>query len=147
MNFEKILGGNINSFGGQDLSHGGLGQIGFHGGVNPFQSVQTLNKFPTPYQFPASSGGLNPFLTYDGSTPVVNSQGYGLKFANEPVYGPSAVETQQSHYGPPMMQGHKGGKLKGAALSALTLLAFLFFLNLLQSCLKDQMDAMYPTVN
>lgn len=143
MNYEKFLGGNLHNFGGQDFSQGGLGQAAFHG-VNPFQ-VTTLNKFATPYQFPASSG-LNPFLTYDGSTPVSN-QGYGLKFANEPIYAPSAVETQQSHYGPPMMQGHKGGKLKGAALSALTLLAFLFFLNLLQSCLKDQMDAMHPPVN
>jgi hypothetical protein len=44
------------------------------------------------------------------------------------------------------MMGKKN-KLKGAALSALTLLAFLFFLNLLQNCLKEQMAAMNPTVS
>lgn len=142
MNFDKLLSANLHAFGGQDLTQGqGLSQAAYHG-VNPLQNIQGLNKFATPYQFPASSG-LNPFLTYDGSIPA-NNQGYGLKYGNEPVYGPSAVETQQSHYGPPMIQ--KGGKLKGAALSALTLLAFLFFLNLLQSCLKDQMDAIHPTV-
>uniref|UniRef100_A0A182JWW1 Uncharacterized protein n=1 Tax=Anopheles christyi TaxID=43041 RepID=A0A182JWW1_9DIPT len=40
----------------------------------------------------------------------------------------------------------KSGKGKGAALSALTLLAFLYFLNLLQSCLKEHMETMNPTV-
>lgn len=38
-------------------------------------------------------------------------------------------------------------KKKSAALSALTLVAFLFFLNLLQSCLKEQMYSMNPTVS
>lgn len=38
-------------------------------------------------------------------------------------------------------------KKKNAALSALTLVAFLFFLNLLQTCLKEQMMAMNPTVS
>jgi hypothetical protein len=33
-----------------------------------------------------------------------------------------------------------------AAMSALTLLSFLFFLNILQQCLKDQMATMNPTV-
>lgn len=139
MNYEKLLS-DFNGFRGQDF---GTNPVAYQG-VNPFQNVQGLSKFATPYQFPAT-GGLNPFMHIDGSSPLVNSQGYGLKFGNEQSYGPSAVETQQSHYGPPMMQS-KGGKLKGAALSALTLLAFLFFLNLLQSCLKDQMDAMHPTV-
>ncbi|XP_050083988.1 uncharacterized protein LOC126570336 [Anopheles aquasalis] len=40
-------------------------------------------------------------------------------------------------------KSHRG---KGAALSALTLLAFLYFLNMLQSCLKEHMTTMNPTV-
>ncbi|KAK4887025.1 hypothetical protein RN001_003296 [Aquatica leii] len=36
---------------------------------------------------------------------------------------------------------HDGGKKKSIALSALTLLAFLFFLNILQNCLEEQMVA------
>lgn len=115
------------------------------GMFSPFQNYQAVNKFPTPYQFPATSSGLNPFLSHDDLGLGGSNQGYGLKFGNEAMYGHSGLETQ-SHYGPPMMQ-NKGGKLKGAALSALTLLAFLFFLNLLQSCLKDQMDAMNPSVS
>lgn len=112
---------------------------------NPYQTYQAINKYPAQYQFPATTGGLNPYLSNDEITVGGNNQVYGLKFGNEPMYGHSGLETQ-SQYGPPMMQS-KGGKLKGAALSALTLLAFLFFLNLLQSCLKEQMDSMNPTVN
>ncbi|KAK5643654.1 hypothetical protein RI129_007499 [Pyrocoelia pectoralis] len=36
---------------------------------------------------------------------------------------------------------HGGGKKRSVALSALTLLAFLFFLNILQNCLEEQMAA------
>lgn len=118
-------------------------------GLNPFDNFQATHKFPAmPYQFPPSAGTIsqNPFIhesTFDAPY-IENNNGYGLKFGSGTGYGQTAVETQ-SHYGPPQMHS-KGGKLKGAALSALTLLAFLFFLNLLQSCLKDQMDAMNPTV-
>lgn len=133
MNYDKLLTENYNNV--ESLNAQRAGYLG----LNPFVNhQQAVNKFATPYQFPSSSVGANPYVLNDG-----NNNGYGLKFASEPVYH-SAVETQ-SHYGPPQMS-HKGGKLKGAALSALTLLAFLFFLNLLQSCLKDQMDTMNPTV-
>lgn len=137
MNYEKFLSENLKSDVGLNLNRGGMY------GINQFQNYQPINKYPTPYQFPSPSG-INPFLSNDDLALGGNNQGYGLKFANEPMYGHSGLETQ-SQYGPPMMQS-KGGKLKGAALSALTLLAFLFFLNLLQSCLKDQMDSMNPTV-
>lgn len=133
MNYDKLLNENFRNV--ESLNAQRAGYLG----LNPFVNhQQATNKYPTPYQFPSTSVGANPFLLNDA-----NSNGYGLKFASEPVYH-SAVETQ-SHYGPPQMHS-KGGKLKGAALSALTLLAFLFFLNLLQSCLKDQMDTMNPTV-
>jgi hypothetical protein len=117
-----------------------------YGPVNPFLGYQGNTKFGTPYQFPAlqdpsiySIGGG----TFDHDA----NHGFGLKYGSGGSvggggggtgYGHSgagAAAGVQSHYGPPMMQS-KGGKLKGAALSALTLLAFLFFLNLLQSCLK-----------
>lgn len=42
---------------------------------------------------------------------------------------------------------HGGGGKSGAALSALTLLAFMFFLNILQQCLRDHMNSMGPEVN
>lgn len=44
--------------------------------------------------------------------------------------------------------GGGGHKSKSSALqtSALTLLAFLFFLQMLQTCLKEQMTSMNPTV-
>lgn len=128
----------------------GSERAGFSG-MNPYENFQSMQKYPSmPYQFP--SGGVvhqNPFI-HDApfEAPVGidsgNNHGYGLKYGSGTGYGHTAVETQ-SHYGPPQMHS-KGGKLKGAALSALTLLAFLFFLNLLQSCLKEQMDVMNPTV-
>lgn len=131
------------------------GMFGSH--VNPFAGYSVTNKFTTPYQFPAVSDS-NIFSLggggFEQSFPQLHdtTHGFGLKFggggapAGGTGYGPSSVGAQ-THYGPPMFAGGKGGKLKGAALSALTLLAFLFFLNLLQSCLKDQMDAMNPTVS
>lgn len=115
--------------------------------LNPFLGYK--NQFSIPYQFPAAAS--DNIYTIGGSGVQFEhhqepSHGFGLKFGNS-GYGTSSVGAGGGHviYGPPMMP-HKGGKLKGAAISALTLLAFLFFLNLLQSCLKDQMEAMNPTV-
>lgn len=41
---------------------------------------------------------------------------------------------------------HNNNKSNSTAISALTLLTFLFFLNLLQNCLREQMETMNPTV-
>jgi len=125
--------------------------------MNPFGGYQQPatfnNQYSTPYQFPASGSSGSNLFAFNGGTfdsaihgaPNPLHHSFGLKFGDEQSgYGQTAVGTQ-THYGPPVMQS-KGGKLKGAALSALTLLMFLFFLNLLQSCLKDQMDVMNPTV-
>lgn len=138
MNYEKLLSENLKTV-GDSL---GLSRNGYYN-VNPYQSFQSVNKYPTPYQFPSSTGANYPV---DDLMMSGNAQAYGPKYAMGSGYGQTEIETVQTHYGPPMMHS-KGGKLKGAALSALTLLAFLFFLNLLQSCLKDQMDAMNPTVS
>lgn len=113
--------------------------------MNPYLGYK--NQFSIPYQFPAASDNVYTLGggTFDQhQTFGDHNHNFGLKFGNS-GYGSTGVGTQV-HYGPPVMM-HKGGKLKGAALSALTLLAFLFFLNLLQSCLKDQMEAMNPTVS
>ena len=139
MNYEKLLSENLRGVDGMSMNQGGLY------GHNPFESYQAINKFEVPYSFPSIPSGQNPFLTNNGGFDSTLNSGYELKYGNDAGYGNTAVDTQSNHYGPPMMQS-KGGKLKGAALSALTLLAFLFFLNLLQSCLKDHMDAMNPTV-
>ncbi|RZC32930.1 hypothetical protein BDFB_004491 [Asbolus verrucosus] len=40
----------------------------------------------------------------------------------------------------------KGSGKHGIALTALTLLSFLFFLNILQNCLQEHMDSMNPQV-
>lgn len=133
MSFSKLLSESGKGFDGIQVN-----RESFYG-MNPFESG---GKFATPYQFPPSSSGSNPFMYNDGAMGD-NNHGFGLKYGGGTGFGHAAVETQ-SHYGPPQMHS-KGGKLKGAALSALTLLAFLFFLNLLQSCL--QMDVMNPTVS
>ncbi|XP_058840162.1 uncharacterized protein LOC131695685 [Topomyia yanbarensis] len=99
------------------------------------------------------------------------SQGYSSKFGPPSGSGYGGGSTGHgSSYGPPGPSSSGGGyeyhprmpahthhptfhfsspkskKGKGAALSALTLLAFLYFLNMLQSCLKEHMDTMNPTV-
>jgi hypothetical protein len=119
--------------------------------LNPFLGYHHVkNQYSIPYQFPAASENVYAIGggTFDHQGYSEPAHNFGIKFGNS-GYGNTGVGTQ-THYGPPVMPmigGHKAGKLKGAALSALTLLAFLFFLNLLQSCLKDQMEAMNPTVN
>ncbi|XP_059621170.1 uncharacterized protein LOC132264855 [Phlebotomus argentipes] len=75
-------------------------------------------------------------------------QQFGLKlghggYDDSYSYGTSGGHMYYDHG--PHYSGRKSGKGSGA-LSALTLLAFLFFLNLLQSCLKEHMDTMNPTV-
>lgn len=144
MNYEKLLSENLKNVGTLNVNRAGLY------GSNPFENYQVVNKYQLPQSFPSTLSGQNPFMLNDGvfESALNTNNGYGLKFGSGggTGYGHTAVETQQSHYGPPQMS-MKEGKLKGAALSALTLLAFLFFLNLLQSCLKDQMDAMNPTVS
>lgn len=120
-------------------------------GLNPFLGYK--NQFSIPYQFPAAASE-NIYTVGNGGSGGVQfdhhqepAQGFGLKFGHSGYGSSGGGGAGGGHviYGPPVMP-HKGGKLKGAALSALTLLAFLFFLNLLQSCLKDQMEAMNPTV-
>lgn len=98
---------------------------------NPFGHQQRYQTYGNPYQFPhgATHEHVFPDETHD----------FSLKFGQGDGGGGGGT-----HYGPPPEM--KKGKGKSAALSALTLLAFLFFLNLLQSCLKDHMDAMNPTV-
>ncbi|GAB0092478.1 hypothetical protein DMENIID0001_074720 [Sergentomyia squamirostris] len=85
-----------------------------------------------------------------------HQQGYGLKLGHGGYddisysYGTSGGPMYYDH---PISHHHysssSSGRTKGGgkgALSALTLLAFLFFLHLLQSCLKEHMDTMNPTV-
>ncbi|XP_049530142.1 uncharacterized protein LOC125948276 [Anopheles darlingi] len=102
------------------------------------------------------------------------SHGYGMRFSSGEGYGGSSSAHGGYDYHPPpppihtppifhshppvhlvttyssgghssIGKSHRGGG-KGAALSALTLLAFLYFLNMLQSCLKEHMATMNPTV-
>lgn len=136
MNFKSLLGDNVN---GDGL---GVDRI-YTSRVNPFGHFQQQQQFQqTPYNFPTASGHYgNIFGQQDGGAIFDGNQGFGLKLG----YGHSGGGASHAYeYGP---MKHKGGKLKGAALSALTLLAFLFFLNLLQTCLKEHMDTMNPTVS
>lgn len=142
MDSRALLSGD-NNFQNFDVDRGMYGAP-----LNPFVGYKN-QQYSIPYQFPAAASE-NVFAlgggTFDHQQDPMH--GFGLKFGGS-GYGNTGVGSHVQHvqYGPPMIaSGHKAGKLKGAALSALTLLAFLFFLNLLQSCLKDQMEAMNPTV-
>ncbi|KAJ6638727.1 Trypsin-1 [Pseudolycoriella hygida] len=98
---------------------------------------------------------------YPGYVPS-NVNSYGLRFGssasggygNDHGYGGQGHNYQPHHEPYPEVHSYSGShgqprhKSKGnsSAMSALTLLAFLFFLNILQSCLKEHMMAMNPTV-
>ncbi|CAG9583173.1 unnamed protein product [Danaus chrysippus] len=59
----------------------------------------------------------------------------------QPVYYP--YEPASGSHVPVVTKHHySGGHKSNAAMSALTLLAFLFFLHILQQCLRDHMNAM-----
>ncbi|XP_058462125.1 uncharacterized protein LOC131437052 [Malaya genurostris] len=129
---------------------------------------------PYPFFYEMYNPGYNPYLPYSPQHPGAAgrplyslypaadmSQGYSSKFGlpTGSGYGgastghDSSYEIHHHHPAPihprpppfhiPRPKAKKG---KGAALSALTLLAFLYFLNMLQNCLKEHMDTMNPTV-
>lgn len=55
----------------------------------------------------------------------------------------SSAPHYQSHH---VIEQPRYKTKSSSAMSALTLLAFLFFLNILQNCLKEHMASMNPTV-
>lgn len=95
----------------------------------------------------------NPYLTYQGyQNPYTYASGYAgagsymhpyVQYGSDRKFGFKHKFEHSSHGDD---DSKKKSKKKTAALSALTLLAFLFFLNLLQSCLKDHLTAINPTV-
>lgn len=57
-----------------------------------------------------------------------------------------ATFDHNSYAMPPPTYGMHRSKSKNSAMNALTLLAFLFFINVLQNCLREQMMSLNPTV-
>ncbi|KAL9693904.1 hypothetical protein quinque_013189 [Culex quinquefasciatus] len=93
---------------------------------------------PSSYGPPSGHGGGSSY-----GPPPSSSGGYDY----HPAPPQPAHHHHHSHTSIPVhFSSGKSKKGKGGALSALTLLAFLYFLNLLQSCLKEHMDTMNPTV-
>ncbi|XP_062537455.1 uncharacterized protein LOC134205844 [Armigeres subalbatus] len=128
-------------------SHPGGGPVSAPGPPYPVYSAADSSpghstKYGPPP--PSSSGyGGGSSSGHGGSSygpPGPPSGGYEYHHHSPPPHPPV------SHPIPVHISKWKPKKGKGAALSALTLLAFLYFLNLLQSCLKEHMDTMNPTV-
>lgn len=148
-NFEKLLSENLKSLNER---------IGRYGGISshPYENYQIVHRYPT--QLTVTSSPLNPFgLTQGGvidhtlmNSPIPSNSEIGAKFSSTggtgTGYAHSGLESQ-SYGAPQWPSSSKEGKLKGAALSALTFLAFLFFLNLLQTCMKEHIDTMHPGVS
>lgn len=84
--------------------------------------------YQNPYSYASGYAGAGAYLN-----PYNTDRKFGFKQKFE-------------HSGGGWDDSKKKKSKKTAALSALTLLAFLFFLNLLQSCLKDHLQAINPTV-
>ncbi|XP_053698540.1 uncharacterized protein LOC128745491 [Sabethes cyaneus] len=114
--------------------------------VHPAATVMAQQYSPK-YGQPSESG-------YDGSDGIGYGSSYGPPGPPHPSGGavyeyhapPAPPSVSHPHPVPFQFRASKPKKGKGAALSALTLLAFLYFLNMLQSCLKEHMDTMNPTV-
>lgn len=96
----------------------------------------------------------NPYLAYQAGyqNPYTYASGYAgagsymhpyMHYGSDRKFG---FKQKFEHSGHGWDESKKKSKKKTAALSALTLLAFLFFLNLLQSCLKEHLTAINPTV-
>ncbi|XP_035890541.1 uncharacterized protein LOC118502421 [Anopheles stephensi] len=142
------------------------------GGLEP--TMPLAPGYGSPYDISPSFYGGHPMHHPVHSLVAAGdgSQGYGMKFSSSadgygasahgssggydyhppppphpapPPQPPSIIHSLPPLWPAPSHHG-KSGKGKGAALSALTLLAFLYFLNLLQSCLKEHMETMNPTV-
>lgn len=150
-NFERLLSENLASLNDRIGRYGGISQ-------HPYGDYQVVHRYPAAKMTVTSSPVANPFgLTQGGvidhtliiSPPIASNSDIGPKFSSSGTgYAHSALESQS--YGAPQWpssMSSKDGKLKGAALSALTFLAFLFFLNLLQSCMKEHITAMQPEVS
>lgn len=97
-----------------------------------------------PYM--AYQGYQNPYMYAKGyAGPASYIQPYNMQYGSDRKFG-FKQKFEHSGHGGGWDESKKKSKKKTAALSALTLLAFLFFLNLLQSCLKEHMTAINPTV-
>ncbi|GLV37353.1 hypothetical protein CBL_10680 [Carabus blaptoides fortunei] len=83
------------------------------------------------YSHPPHSGGGGGY----GHSGNAGGGGHVYSSVGNSGYGYGSHHESSHHHG-----GGGGGK-KSVALSALTLLAFLFFLHILQTCLQEQMDA------
>ncbi|KAM7344118.1 uncharacterized protein ACRADG_010951 [Cochliomyia hominivorax] len=148
------------------MSFGGFYHPGYTPGLGSRPRFQTTH----PFRHLVAAGSHNNNQWSGGS----GHSGYGMDTVDYDYHSgpPSHVPSGGSYsyhsttgtgYGPPAAPivhpppkpsgggGKKGilgggGKKGSSALSALTLLSFLFFINLLQGCIKDHMDAMNPTV-
>ncbi|XP_055297687.1 uncharacterized protein LOC129566114 [Sitodiplosis mosellana] len=99
---------------------------------------------PLPNYYPAYQGGYEyePETADYGNGRFGHGQGQGQATFHQHVYSTLGGGGGGSSGGG---GGHKS-KNHALAMSALTLLAFLFFIQMLQSCLKEQMTSLNPTV-
>ncbi|XP_034659923.1 uncharacterized protein LOC117896024, partial [Drosophila subobscura] len=97
-------------------------------------------------------GGIEPSVEYElQQTPPSGSfssyhASAGSAPAHPPAHPPHPPHPPPKAPPPTRSSGKKSKKSSGTVMSALTLLSFFFFLNLLQNCIKDHMSDMNPTV-
>lgn len=108
---------------------------------NPIDIDRTFAHVRSPYM--AYQGYQNPYTYASG---YAGAGSYIHPYTQHPSNRKFGFKQKFEHSGGGWEDSKKKSKKKTAALSALTLLAFLFFLNLLQSCLKDHLAAVNPTV-
>ncbi|XP_026842495.1 putative uncharacterized protein DDB_G0291608, partial [Drosophila persimilis] len=96
------------------------------------------------------SGGFTSYHASAGSAPALSmGMPHPPPHPPRPPPHPPAIHSYSYPKPPPPTRGSAGKKSKknsSGVMSALTLLSFFFFLNLLQNCIKDHMSDMNPTV-
>ncbi|KAH8284377.1 hypothetical protein KR018_010666 [Drosophila ironensis] len=132
-----------------------MGQLGHQGQVGRPALVAASSNHNGAYAATSDSsghsgyGGIEPSVEYELQP---ESQSYHSSGGSGPAYpsGPQHHHPPQ-HHGPPpapktTKSSKKSKKSSKSVMNALTLLAFFFFVNMLQNCLKDHMADMNPTV-
>ncbi|XP_058056132.1 uncharacterized protein LOC131207530 [Anopheles bellator] len=142
-----------------NMAYGGEPTIPLGPGYGPFDGGPPMGALYHSVHHPlvaaadGSPGYGTKFSSGAGAESYGGSSGPGGYDYHSPPVGPSGphiIHHPLPPAPPPFLStpsfGKPGSRRKGAALSALTLLAFLYFLNLLQNCLKEHMVTMNPTV-
>ncbi|XP_034484380.1 uncharacterized protein LOC117789456 [Drosophila innubila] len=93
-----------------------------------------------------SGYGIEPSLEYEVPPSGSYSPYHPSGSSNDPAYPPPHPPAHHAPKSAPTTSASKKKRSSSSVMSALTLLSFFFFVNMLQSCIKEHITDMNPTV-